>query len=184
MGAQSILIFRHHLPEETDAIVRLFVSVFSDSEGQSEGTLIGRLAKNLFDTTDERDLFNYVADDDGQIVGSIFFSRLGFEDSSDGFILAPVAVCGDRQGRGVGQALIRHGLADLKDRGISTVLTYGDPAFYRKVGFCPISHLLVKAPFELSQPEGWLGQSLVGDPIESLCGSCRCVEALDDSVYW
>ncbi len=175
---------RHHNAEDARAIVQLFKSVFADSEGESEGGLICRLAEDLFATTDERDLFNYVADNDGQIVGSIFFTRLDFENNSDAFILAPVAVHSDRQGNGIGQGLIRHGLTDLKKQGVRTVLTYGDPTFYRKVGFRQISHATVKPPFKLSQPEGWLGQSLVSDPIEALSGSCTCVEAFNDPVYW
>jgi len=175
---------RNHRSEETQTIVQLFESVFADSEGDAEGTLIRQLAKELFATTNEHDLFNYVAVDDGEIVGSIFFSRLNFENHSDAFILAPVAVSSDRQGAGIGQRLIRYGLTDLKKQGIRTVITYGDPAFYRKVDFHQISHRTVNAPFNLSQPEGWLGQSLVGDPIEALAGRCTCVEALNNPVYW
>lgn len=175
---------RQHNPDDAKAIVQLFLSVFADSEGQSEGALIGKLAEDLFETTDGSDLFNYVADDDGQLVGSIFFSRLDFEDSSDAFILAPAAVHSNRQGNGIGQGLIKHGLTDLKERGVRTVLTYGDPTFYRKVGFCQISPEIVKPPFDLSQPEGWLGQSLVDDSIESLSGRCTCVKAFNDPVYW
>ena len=93
---------RHHQGEESEAIAQLFTSVFAASEGDSEGALIGKLARDLFETTDERDFFNFVADDDGQIVGSIFFSRLSFEDGHVAFLLAPVAVNTDRQGEGIG----------------------------------------------------------------------------------
>ena len=71
---------RHHTKNDSRAIVQLFASVFADSEGETEGALIGRLAKDLFEKTDEHDLFNFVAEIDGQIVGSIFFSRLWFEE--------------------------------------------------------------------------------------------------------
>lgn len=176
--------FRRHTKNEIRAIVQLFTSVFTDSEGETEGTLIGQLARDLFNKTDDRDLFNFVAELDGQVVGSIFFSRLWFEDDTQAFILAPVAIHSDHQHKGIGQALIRHGLEALRDEGIEVALTYGDPNFYGKVGFRAISHGTVKAPHELSQPDEWLGQSLVGDPIESLSGSCTCVEAFRDQVYW
>jgi predicted N-acetyltransferase YhbS len=176
--------FRQSTKNDSQAVVQLFASVFSDSEGEVEGVLIGRLARDLFEKTDERDLFNFVACDDGRIVGSIFFSRLFFENGNKAFILAPVAVHTDLQGKGVGQALINCGLRALKDRGVSFVLTYGDPRFYRKVGFRRISHETVRAPFELTQPEGWLGQSLLDVPIEALSGSFTCVEALNDPTYW
>lgn len=176
--------YRLHTKNDLRAIVQLFESVFGDSEGEAEGALISQLAEDLFEKTDENDLFNFVADDHGQILGSIFFSRLSFESGIAAFILAPVAVRTDCQGKGIGQALINYGLKELKARGVSVALTYGDPNFYQKVGFRPIPHEVIRAPFELSQPEGWLGQSLVDDTISTLSGSCTCVEALRDPTYW
>ncbi|GAB5407182.1 MAG: N-acetyltransferase [Aureliella sp.] len=176
--------FRHYTKNDSRSVSRFFESVFSDSEGETEGALIGRLAKDLFEKTDERDLFNFIAEIDGQIVGSIFFSRLWFEDCEPAFILAPVAVHSGHQRKGIGQALIRHGLKTLRDKGVSVALTYGAPDFYSKVGFRAISHEIVRAPFELSQPEGWLGQSLVGNSIECLAGACTCVEAFKEPAYW
>ena len=176
--------FRNHTHDDSQAVVSLFTSVFGESEGEAEGTLIGQLAKDLLEKTDEHDLYCFVAVDDGQLVGSIFFSRLDFEDGTESFILAPVAVHSDHQGKGIGQALINHGLSELKNRGVSVVLTYGAPGFYQKVGFRIISHETIRAPFALSQPEGWLGQSLSGNPIETLSGKCACVEALSNPKYW
>lgn len=176
--------FRHSTKDDSQAIVQLFASVFANSEGDAEGALISQLAKDLFEKTDERDQFNFVADDGGQIIGSIFFSRLAFDNGNEAFILAPVAVHTDHQGKGIGQALINYGLSEMKDRGVSVALTYGDPRFYQKVGFRHISHETIRAPFRLTQPEGWLGQSLVGDPIEAFSGSFTCVEALSDPAYW
>jgi predicted N-acetyltransferase YhbS len=176
--------FRESLKVEAEAVVRLFVSVFSDSEGEAEGILIGRLASELFASSEEQDLFNFVAEADGQIVGSIFFSRMVFENEDAAFLLAPVAVHSGYQGKGIGQELINHGLRELKKRGVNFALTYGDPRFYQKVGFRSISSEVVRPPFELSQPEGWLGQSLCDRPIESLLGNSSCVKALSNSVYW
>lgn len=178
------VILRHHSAEEANAIVHLFRSVFAASEGEAEGALIGKLAAELFETTDDRDLFNYVAVDADCVVASIFFSRLELENNCEAFILAPVAVHSDRQREGIGQALIRHGLNDLTDRGVKVVLTYEDPRYYRKVGFQQISPTTIRAPFQLSQPDGWLGQSLSGKSIETLSGGCTCVNAFNDPVYW
>ncbi len=176
--------FRTHNTDETQLIATLCGSVFADSEGEAEGALIGKLAANLFELTDDDDLHNYVADDSGQIVGTIFFSRLRFETDIDAFILGPVAVRSDQQGAGIGKNLIRHGLNDLQRRGVEMVLTYGDPAYYQQVGFQQISPATVRAPFELSQPHGWLGQSFTENPIDALAGSCTCVSAFHDPVYW
>jgi len=176
--------FRPHRRHDSAAIEALFVAVFTKSEGESEGTLIGNLSRELIAETGRRDLHGFVAVDGEQIVGAIFFSRLTFETDVNAFILGPVAIHNDYQGRGIGQAFIKHGLGALADEGVRLVVTYGDPGFYSRVGFRPISQDVVQAPFELSQPEGWLGQDLRGNPTEAISGKCSCVKALDNPAYW
>ena len=93
------------------------------AEGESEGVLVGNLAKELIASTDRHDLYGFVAVDRTQIVGAILFSRLRFETDIDLFPLAPVAVHSDHQGMGIGQALITHGLQKLKERGVEVLTT-------------------------------------------------------------
>ena len=176
--------FRAQKPNDATAIERLFLSVFTKSEGEREGTMISNLAKEMMATTDRADLFGFVANDGDQIVGAIFFSRLTFEADFNVFILSPVAVDTAHQGIGIGQTLITHGLREIEKRDVRFVITYGDPAFYTKVGFHSISRNAIGAPFVLSQPEGWLGQSLAGEQIETIVGRCSCVTALNNPVYW
>ena len=175
---------RAHKPSDAPVIESLFTTVFTESEGASEGALVGTLAGELMAGTDSRDLYGFVAVDGGRIIGAIFFSRLTFEKTADVFILAPVAVRSDQQNKGVGQALISHGLKKLKQQGVRIVTTYGDPGFYSRVGFHPLSQETIAAPLALSQPQGWLGQSLTDDPIEPIPGRCSCVKALDNPAYW
>lgn len=176
--------FRTHRPADSAAIQALFVSVFSESEGAREGALIGSLVRELMGGTPARDRMGFVAVDGQRIVGAIFFSRLSFEVDIDVFLLAPVGVRTDYQGRGIGQALIGYGLRQMRGRGVEVVVTYGDPALYAKAGFHPLSEETIAAPFELSQPQGWLGQSLTGAPIAPITGRGVCVKAFDDPVYW
>ncbi|RTR39496.1 N-acetyltransferase [Shewanella canadensis] len=165
-------------------IKQLFTQVFSDSEGESEGLLIGNLAYELLMETDPQDLYGFIAIEDEQIVGSIVFTRLVFESGANAFLLSPVAIHTSYQGKGVGQKLIRFGINHLKDRGVGVVFTYGDPNFYSKVGFNPITEKLAKAPLKMTYPEGWLGQSLVGEAFEPIIGNSYCVEALNNPEYW
>jgi predicted N-acetyltransferase YhbS len=176
--------FRQNLENEKASIAQLFRSVFADSEGPKEGEAIGRLAKHLFEKTPASDLYCFLATEGGQIIGAIFFSRLKFEVDILAYILAPVAVATRHQGKGVGQKLIRHGLAELKASGASLIITYGDPAFYTRVGFRPLELERINPPHPLSQPIGWLGQSLDGGEVPKTPGGCSCVEALDDPAYW
>jgi putative acetyltransferase len=171
-------------PDYTEEIKRLFTIVFSDSEGESEGILIGNLAYELMTETDKKDLYGFVAIDHGIIIGCIFFSRLIFESGINAFILSPVAVHSDYQGKGIGQQLINYGLRELKAKGVELVLTYGDINFYSKVGFDPISEEIVKAPVKLTYPEGWLGQSLISDTVEPIADQPSCVKALNKPEYW
>lgn len=176
--------FRSQKPSDSHDIKVLIDSVFTKSESEREGALISNLAKEMMANTSSQDLHGFVADDDGKIIGTIFFSRLTFQKDIDVFILAPVAVHADRQGLGIGRALITHGLREMEKRRIRFVITYGDPAFYSKVGFHHISQKAIEAPHPLSQPEGWLGQTLADEQIETIPGPCTCVKALDNPAYW
>ena len=170
--------------DRSQEVIYLFERVFSESEGKDEGLIIRNLVHDLISTTPDPDLFGYIASDREQIIGSIFFSRLTFENGPTSFILSPVAIDTNCQGKGVGQKLITFGIEQLRSRGIELVFTYGDPNFYSKVGFKQISEAHIESPFKLSQPEGWLAQSLISDTIGSISGTSCCVEALNNRDYW
>jgi putative acetyltransferase len=176
--------FSSYTPKDTRDIEALFTKTFSDAAGETEGKRVGSLAGELMRSTAEADLYGFVARDGVDLVGSILFSRMRFETEIHAYILAPVAVRTDYQRRGTGQNLITFGLKALKKDGVQLVLTYGDPRFYSKVGFRPITPSLIPPPFKLSQPEGWMAQSLVGDQIAPIHGKSRCVEALNKPDLW
>jgi predicted N-acetyltransferase YhbS len=168
-----------------DSIMDLFRATFTASEGAEEGALIGDLVRNLLASTAQPDRFVFIAEEEGAIIGGIFFSRLIYEqDQRTVFVLAPVAVATEQQGKGIGQRLLNHGLAVLRSAGVDIAMTYGDPGYYAKVGFRPISEADAAAPFKLQHPEGWLAQSLIDQAITPLKGPSRCVEALNDPVFW
>ena len=82
------------------------------------------------------DALSLVADDDG-VVGHVMFTR-GLLDAPprlvDVAVLSPLGVLPERQGQGVGGALIRRGL-ELVDAPL--VFLEGDPAYYSRFGFAP-----------------------------------------------
>ncbi len=161
-------------------VASLFTSVFSSSEGKSEGKLIGNLAWELSSNIDNEEIICYGAYEEESLIGSIFFTRLRFSI----YMLAPVAVRTEHQGKCVGQALIKYGLNELRDRSVAVAITYGDPSFYSKVGFRPLSENVIRAPLELSMPEGWLGQSLTEEPISTITERPTCVKEFNDPAYW
>ena len=162
----------------------LFKSAFTASEGKVECELIGNLASQLASAIDNLNIICIGAYENEKIIGSIFFTRLMFDEPIMVYMLAPVAVDTGYQGMGIGQALIMHGLNILKSRSVSIVITYGDPSFYSRVGFEPLSENIIKAPIRLSMPDGWLGQSLTRKPIPTIKDRPRCVNEFNDPVYW
>ena len=162
----------------------LFTSVFASSEGEKEGRLIGNLSSQLASNIDNNDIICFGVYDKETLIGSIFFTRLKFSKPIQVFMLAPVAVSSEHQGKGIGLALINYGLHELKKRSVDVAVTYGDPSFYAKVGFQALSESVIQAPLKLSMPFGWLGQPLTGESIPTIHERPVCVKEFNDPVYW
>ena len=167
-----------------EAVKALFLATFFDSEGENAGTTNSKLAFDLAHAINNQDVFGFACTDNAELVAAIFFSRLSFAAPIDVFILSPVAVLTEKQGSGIGQRLIAFGLEEISKQGASYATTYGDPDFYSRIGFEPLSTMIIEPPYTLSQPEGWLGQSLNNEPLVSRLGRAQCVAALDDQVFW
>jgi putative acetyltransferase len=167
-----------------DEVASLFALVFSSSEGEQEGKLIGKLASELASRIDNQEIICIGAYEERVMIGAIFFTRLRFDEPVGAYKLSPVAVSTVHQGKGIGQALISFGLRELKNRGATVAVTYGDPAFYSKVGFQALSEDVIQSPRPLSMPEGWLGQSLSEQPIPILRSRPTCVQEFDNPDYW
>lgn len=168
-----------------EAIANLFTATFTASEGPEEGALIGDLARRLIAETPAEDIRVVTAWEDGALLGGIFFTRLSYEgDPRTVFMMAPVAVATEHQGKRIGQRLIAYGLDELRKEGVDIAVTYGDPAFYGRVGFMPVSEANLPAPQPLGQPQGWIAQSLTEEPLTPLLGPSRCVAAFDDPALW
>lgn len=167
-----------------EALASLFEESFTSSEGEVEGKLIGKLASELSAEIDNSEIMCFGTYEGASLIGAIFFTRLRFAHNLQVYMLAPVAVATRHQGRGVGQSLITYGLNALSNRSVAVVITYGDPAFYSKVGFRALPETVIQAPLRLSMPEGWLGQSLTEETIPTIDERPMCVEQFNDPEYW
>lgn len=77
-----------------------------------------------------------VAELDGRIVGHIAFSPVTISDGTPGWYgLGPVSVLPELQRQGIGQALIREGLARLQALHARGCCLVGHPGYYRRFGF-------------------------------------------------
>ncbi|WP_313162883.1 N-acetyltransferase [Sedimentibacter sp.] len=82
---------------------------------------------------------DYVAVDDNRIVGNIMYTEtyiLGDDNRRHPVLcFGPVSVLPEYQGKGVGSKLIEHTKIIAKGLGYKAVLIFGDPEFYKRVGF-------------------------------------------------
>ncbi|GGB88487.1 N-acetyltransferase [Marivita lacus] len=168
-----------------DQIAQFFKDTFTASEGANEGTLIHALACDLLATTPADDLRVFTADDTCTLCGCAIFTRLRFADDPRlVFLLSPMAVATEHQGKGVGQALLSHALNALRAEGVEVAVTYGDPNFYNRVGFAPVTTEMLPPPQLLKMPHGWIAQSLTDAALSPLAGPSTCAPALNHPEFW
>ncbi len=100
-----------------------------------------------------------VAEVDGRVVGHIAFSPVTISDGCPNWYgLGPVSVLPEFQRRGIGSALIREGISQLKDLGARGCCLVGHPEYYRRFGFQNIPELV----YEGVPPEVFFAMSLDG----------------------
>ena len=100
---------------------------FSDGDEQE---LVDRLREDG-DLT-----LSLVAEDAERIVGHIAFSPVTISDgSAHWFGLGPVSVWPELHGQRIGSALVKRGIADLRERDACGIVLLGDPAYYSRFGF-------------------------------------------------
>jgi putative acetyltransferase len=84
-----------------------------------------------------------VAELDGRVVGHIAFSPVTISDGTPNWYgLGPVSVLPEHQRKGIGKALIKEGLARLKDKNAQGCCLVGHPDYYKKFGFKNMSGLV------------------------------------------
>lgn len=76
-----------------------------------------------------------VAEKDNQVVGHTAASPVSFGSTEGWFGLGPVSVLPDQQGIGIGSALIKAALSQLKKAGADGTVVLGDPEYYCRFGF-------------------------------------------------
>jgi len=115
---------RDAVDRDAAAVRRVIAAAFAQ---EAEADLVEALQK----TGDA--VISLVAEDGGEIVGHILFSKLQAPDRC--VALAPVSVMPNRQNKGFGSALIRAGLERAKRDGWRAVFLLGEPAYYERFGF-------------------------------------------------
>ncbi len=134
------MIIRPEHPEDYPAILRLTYEAFLtlDYPGRrrvDEHYLIYLLQSSPFVIPE----LCFVAEQDGEIVGHILFTkseiRLPDGRAKDAITFGPLSILPERQRQGIGASLIAHSMEKARDLGFGAVLITGVPDYYPKLGF-------------------------------------------------
>jgi len=88
-----------------------------------------------------------VAVEDELVVGSVVCSRAWIDPAALPVIgLGPLGVHPERQGRGIGSALVRAGIAAAVELEEVLIGLLGDPGYYARFGFRPSRTFLIEPP--------------------------------------
>jgi len=154
------LIIRKETTADIDAITEVTAAAFENVSvsNQTEQFIIKALRSADALT------ISLVAEIDNRIVGHIAFSPVTISDGTkDWYGLGPISVSPEHQKQGVGKALVKEGLALLKELGGQGCALVGDLSYYRRFEFKNYPELVHKGipqdvflalPFNEKVPHG------------------------------
>lgn len=132
IGPKHAITIRSEAPGDEATIHALTEAAFREmpfSDGD-EHHLVDRLRSDG-DLT-----LSLVAEDAERIVGHIAFSPVTISDGTDGwFGLGPVSVWPELHKQGIGGALIKRGIADMRAAGARGIVLLGSDEYYPRFGF-------------------------------------------------
>ncbi|MFI1535294.1 GNAT family N-acetyltransferase [Streptomyces anandii] len=142
---------REELPGDRQDVREVHLRAFGD-----HGLVVAGLVDSLRDMVTPENGLSLVAEQDGQVVGHVMFTRSLLDAPRrlvDVRVLGPLGVRPELHKRGVGSALVRHGLGILAEREVPLVFVEGDPGYYSRFGFAPGGGLGFRKP-SLRIPDG------------------------------
>ena len=168
--------------DDLPAILRVHRAAF----GQAEEA---ELTRDLLADPTAQPALSLIAEEDGQALGHVLFSRARLTDPDSDLlasILAPLAVVPQAQRKGLGGALVKAGLEHLRKEGVALVFVLGDPAYYARFGFAPAGRQGFEAPYALpaAYAEAWMVQTLSDGVLGNVSGTVVCGDALMKPELW
>lgn len=145
---------RNEHPGDIDTIDALTRAAFAIYPQQTEHCIVAALRAS------GRLTYSLVADVDGEILGHVALSPLMLSSGQTGWYgLGPISVWPDRQGKGIGSALMLAAIEALQAEGAAGIVLVGEPGYYGRFGFMAAATLhLPDVP-----PKYLLALSLAGE---------------------
>jgi predicted N-acetyltransferase YhbS len=125
---------------------------------------------------------DFVAELDGEIVGSILYSKCkilrpdGAETAA--LVFGPLSVKPELHRQGIGSLLVRHSLDRARALGYTSVLITGYPDYYHRFGFIPASKFGIMMPDGASL-DAFMALELVPGTLGDMGGKWACCKAFD-----
>ena len=104
---------------------------------------------------DQEGSFALVAEDSGTLIGHVQLSR-AWIGPDPVLALGPIGVLPDRQGRGIGRALLERAEDEARRRGEVAIILLGDPRLYPRFGYRPAALFGLRNPFAGVRPGGFV----------------------------
>ena len=175
MTTRDDLEIRESVSSDAPAIKALYPSAFPDEN-------LLPLVRDLLEHRD--DTLSLVARIDSAIVGNVIFTLCEVSSGSkNAALLAPLAVAPEWQRQGVGSALVRTGLQQLRDAGFGIVYVLGDPAYYGRLGFKPEASVRTPYPLPADWADAWQSQCL-GNAVIPTNGQLSLPKFWLDPALW
>jgi putative acetyltransferase len=175
------MLIREAFDSDLDAVMAVERAAFASDEEA------GLVAELLVDPS-AKPIVSLLAFDGDIAVGHILFTRAGLvpESPLSASLLAPLAVVPGEQKKGIGGALIEHGLKILSESGVDLVFVLGHPSYYPRVGFKPAGKQGFDRPYLLQEktPEAWMVKPLRQGIIGSYSGTVTVADTLNKPEYW
>lgn len=152
---------RPERPEDADAVAAL------DNDGFGPGRY-AKSAYRLREGVAPVASLGFVAVDNSAPMGSVRFWPIKI-GSDDALLLGPLAVRSGERGRGIGVALMRHGIDEARATDFAAIVLVGDEPYYSRAGFTRIAQGRVRFPGPVNTAR-ILGLALKDGALEKLSG--------------
>ena len=163
MGSETLnmhMTISNEQSQDIEAISRLTEAAFRNEEYSSHTE---HFIVNALRRTGQLSI-SLVAAEHDEILGHVAISPVSISSGVTGWYgLGPISVRPDRQGKGIGSALMRAALQQLRQQGAAGCVVLGDPAYYGRFGFKAHPGLeLPDVPPEYFQALSFTGELPVG----------------------